>query len=122
MAKYQEEEKPKINERFQLVYERWHQLVSASDKRWHELHDAEQNMKLIDDLLLEFAKKAYELNSWFENAEEDLSDPVWCNSIEQINDLFKAQDVFLASFSQVVNDINEIKELDAQIKRFDFLI
>lgn len=31
-----------------------------------------------------FAKKASAFNSWFENAEEDLTDPVRCNSIEEI--------------------------------------
>jgi hypothetical protein len=40
----------------------------------------------IDSLLLEFAKKASEFNMWFENAEEDLSDPVHnqLNSLDEI--------------------------------------
>ena len=100
-----------------MVYARWRRLMAASDARWAELRDAETKIKDIDDLLLLFAKRAYELNSWFENAEEDLSDPVHCFTLEQINDMFKAHDAFLASFAQVVQDINDIKELDARIKR-----
>ena len=38
----------------------------------------------IEDLYLAFAKKASAFNSWFENAEEDLTDPVRCNSVEEI--------------------------------------
>ena len=38
----------------------------------------------IEDLYLTFAKKASAFNSWFENAEEDLTDPVRCNSVEEI--------------------------------------
>ena len=38
----------------------------------------------VEDLFLLFAKKASEFISWFENAEEDLTDPVRCNSVEQI--------------------------------------
>ena len=38
----------------------------------------------VEDLCLLFAKKASEFNSWFENAEEDLTDPVRCNSVDQI--------------------------------------
>ena len=38
----------------------------------------------VEDLFLLFAKKASAFNSWFENAEEDLTDPVRCNSIEEI--------------------------------------
>lgn len=113
-----EQDKPKIDERFQIVYARWRQLVGASEKRWRELREAEINMKSIDDLLLEFAKRAYELNSWFENAEEDLTDPVKCFSLDQIKDMFKSHDVFLASLNQVVQDLNEIKELDIRIRQF----
>ena len=35
-------------------------------------------------MFLLFAKKASAFNSWFENAEEDLTDPVRCNSVEEI--------------------------------------
>ena len=38
----------------------------------------------MEDLFLLFAKKASSFNSWFENAEEDLTDPVRCNSVEEI--------------------------------------
>ena len=38
----------------------------------------------MEDLYLTFAKKASAFNSWFENAEEDLTDPVRCNSVEEI--------------------------------------
>ena len=99
------------------MYERWRRLVNANESRWTVLREAEKSLKSVDDLLLAFAKKSYELNSWFENAEEDLSDPVRCYSIDEINDLFKAQDVFLDSLDQIVKDLNEIKELDATIKR-----
>lgn len=117
-AESQENEKPRINQRFDMVYTRWRRLVAATEARSSELRDAEVKMKEIDDLLLMFAKRAYELNSWFENAEEDLSDPVRCFSLDQINDMFKAHDSFLASFAQVVQDINDIKDLDARIKRY----
>lgn len=99
------------------MYGKWLQLVNANKLRWKLLREAEESMKSVDDMLLAFAKKSYELNSWFENAEEDLSDPVRCYSIDEINDLFKAQDVFLGSLDQIVKDLNEIKELDAMIKR-----
>ena len=38
----------------------------------------------MEDLFLLYAKKASAFNSWFENAEEDLTDPVRCNSVEEI--------------------------------------
>ena len=44
----------------------------------------------VEDLFLLFAKKASAFNSWFENAEEDLTDPVRCNSVEEIRVSFLA--------------------------------
>lgn len=44
----------------------------------------------VEDLFLLFAKKASAFNSWFENAEEDLTDPVRCNSVEEIRVSFTA--------------------------------
>ena len=43
----------------------------------------------VDDLFLQFAKKASAFNSWYENAEEDLTDPVRCNSLEELKVLCK---------------------------------
>ena len=38
----------------------------------------------VEELFLQFAKKASSFNSWLEDAEEDLTDPVRCNSREEI--------------------------------------
>lgn len=38
----------------------------------------------MEELFLNFAKKASAFNSWFENVEEDLTDSVRCNSVEEI--------------------------------------
>ena len=48
-------------------------------KKFHRLY-----LIQVEDLFLLFAKKASAFNSWFENAEEDLTDPVRCNSVEEI--------------------------------------
>ena len=56
----------------------------------------------VEDLFLLFAKKASAFNSWFENAEEDLTDPVRCNSVEEIRVSFIAhvnRPHFTTSFS-----------------------
>jgi hypothetical protein len=44
----------------------------------------QEQYRQVEDLYLTFAKKASAFNSWFENAEEDLTDPVRCNSVEEI--------------------------------------
>lgn len=72
----------------------------------------------MEDLFLTFAKKASAFNSWFENAEEDLTDPVRCNSLEEIKALREAHDAFRSSLSSAQADFNQLAELDRQIKSF----
>lgn len=62
----------------------WQKLLQSSGLRREKLKKAEDRFRNIEELFLRFAKKASAFNSWFENAEEDLTDPVKCNSLEEI--------------------------------------
>merc|ERR1712025_426718 len=57
-------------------------------------------------------------NSWFENAEEDMTDPVRCNSIEEIRSLREAHAQFQASLASANADFDALAQLDKQIKSF----
>lgn len=72
----------------------------------------------VEDLFLTFAKKASAFNSWFENAEEDLTDPVRCNSLEEIRALREAHEAFRSSLTSAQTDFNQLAELDLQIKNY----
>jgi spectrin alpha len=63
-----------------------------------------------------FAKKASTFNSWFENAEEDLTDPVRCNSIDEIHELIKAHERFLGTLQSAMVEFDELQKLDVRIK------
>ena len=63
---------------------RWQRLLSDADARKKRLLRLQDQYRQVEDLYLTFAKKASAFNSWFENAEEDLTDPVRCNSVEEI--------------------------------------
>lgn len=63
---------------------RWKRLLGDSDARKQRLLRLQEQYRQVEDLYLTFAKKASAFNSWFENAEEDLTDPVRCNSVEEI--------------------------------------
>jgi spectrin alpha len=70
------EQSPNIEKRYQAVIARWQTLLLNSLGRRQKLAEAHAHYKKIEDLFLNFAKKASAFNSWFENAEEDLTDPV----------------------------------------------
>jgi spectrin alpha len=98
---------------------RWHNLLGASEARKQRLLRMQEQFKQIEDLFLTFAKKASAFNSWFENAEEDLTDPVRCNSIEEIRALREAHSQFQSSLSSAQNDFEVLAQLDRQIKSFN---
>ncbi|MGH0132604.1 UNVERIFIED_CONTAM: hypothetical protein FKN15_040755 [Acipenser sinensis] len=96
---------------------------STSGRIWfsdlnHWLSSLQKFLLQVEDLFLTFAKKASAFNSWFENAEEDLTDPVRCNSLEEIRALRDAHDAFRSSLSSAQTDFNQLAELDRQIKSY----
>lgn len=63
---------------------RWKEVKEACCTRKKKLKENEERLKKIDDLCLLFAKKASGFNSWFENVEEDLTDPIRCHSMLEV--------------------------------------
>lgn len=88
------EQSAAILKRHANVIARWQKLLADSDARKTRLHRMVDEFRQIEELYLRFAKKASSFNSWFENAEEDLTDPVRCNSIEEIRALREAHAQF----------------------------
>lgn len=65
---------------------------------------------------MEFAHKASAFNNWCENAEEDLSEPVHCVSLNEIRQLQKDHEVFVASMVRRQEDFKYLLQLDKKIK------
>ncbi|XP_026728842.1 spectrin alpha chain isoform X2 [Trichoplusia ni] len=101
------------------VIARWQRLLADSAARKQRLLQLQDQFRQIEELYLTFAKKASAFNSWFENAEEDLTDPVRCNSIEEIRALRDAHAQFQASLSSAQSDFEALAALDEQIKSFN---
>ncbi|XP_041973839.1 spectrin alpha chain isoform X3 [Aricia agestis] len=108
-----------ISKRHGDVLARWQRLLADSAARKQRLLQLQDQFRQIEELYLTFAKKASAFNSWFENAEEDLTDPVRCNSIEEIRALRDAHAQFQASLSSAQSDFEALAALDEQIKSFN---
>ncbi|XP_071821753.1 spectrin alpha chain, non-erythrocytic 1-like isoform X5 [Apostichopus japonicus] len=108
-----------IQDRHASLIKRWEKLLADSNDRRQRLLRAQEQYQEVEDLFLLFAKKASAFNSWFENAEEDLTDPVRCNSVEEIKALKKAHEAFCASLSTAQNDLKQLAALDKQIKSYN---
>ncbi|XP_077616159.1 spectrin alpha chain, erythrocytic 1 [Crocuta crocuta] len=108
-----------IEERHAALLRRWEGLLEASAAHRQNLLDKQLPLKKAEELFMEFAHKASAFNHWCENAEEDLSEPVHCVSLNEIRQLQKDQEVFLASLVGVQSDFNHLLELDQKIKALD---
>merc|ERR1712226_1256019 len=108
-----------INKKYEDVIGRWQKLLSDSHNRKARLLQVQEQFRQIEELYLTFAKKASAFNSWFENAEEDMTDPVRCNSVEEIRSLREAHKQFQASLSSANLDFEALAQLDKQIKSFN---
>ena len=108
-----------INKKYEEVISRWQKLLSDSNNRKQRLLQVQEQFRQIEELYLTFAKKASAFNSWFENAEEDMTDPVRCNSVEEIRSLREAHKQFQASLSSANLDFEALAQLDKQIKSFN---
>eukprot|EP00069_Balaena_mysticetus_P007680 bmy_19330T0 len=94
-----------IKERHAALLRLWEQLLEASEAHRQEL--LEKQLPL---------QKASAFNNWCENAEEDLSEPVRCVSLDTIRQLQKDHEAFLTSLARAQGDFNYLLELDKQIK------
>lgn len=107
-----------INKRLNFVLQRWEALKKGSSARRDQLKDLEKRYKHVEDLFLQFAKEASAFNSWYENAEEDLLDPVQCNSLEEVKKLREHHERFKVSLKDSEERYRSLEKLDKEIKEF----
>eukprot|EP00051_Salpingoeca_urceolata_P021153 m.326944 g.326944 ORF g.326944 m.326944 type:complete len:2477 (-) comp19745_c14_seq3:188-7618(-) len=108
-----------IQTREAAVVQRWKALLEASELRRAKLLRSQDDFQDVEDLFLEFAQKASQFNSWFENAEEDLTDPVRVNSLDEIDALFVAHQDFVSSLKDAQAKFDQLVSLDSKIKEFN---
>lgn len=105
-----------IEERHAALLRRWEQLLEACRVHRQKLLEKQLPLQKAEELFMEFAHKASAFNNWCENAEEDLSEPVHCVSLNEIRQLQKEHEAFLASMVGAQEDFNYLLALDQQIK------
>ena len=106
-----------ISTKGDAVFSSWAKLIAASEERREGLLQSQETYSKLEDLHLEFAKKASGFNSWFENAEEDLTDPVRVNSLDDIEKLKADHREFKQEELGQRQDFEDIRSLDVKIKR-----
>jgi len=89
-----------VQGRLSNLEDTWSSLQATADSRKAGLHAQLQRLQAIENAQLEFAKKALHLRVWLDRAEETLTDPIWVDTVEAIEEL-------QASFETFVQDAGE---------------
>ncbi|KAK1171716.1 alpha-actinin-2 isoform X1 [Acipenser oxyrinchus oxyrinchus] len=82
----------KVNERCQKICDQWDKLGTFTQKRREALERTEKLLETIEQLYLEFAKRAAPFNNWMEGAMEDLQDMFIVHSVEETQVCFSCFD------------------------------
>uniref|UniRef100_A0A8B9HC16 Actinin alpha 4 n=1 Tax=Astyanax mexicanus TaxID=7994 RepID=A0A8B9HC16_ASTMX len=86
---------------------------------WDPSHRArtEKQLESIDELYLEYAKRAAPFNNWMEGAMEDLQDMFIVHNIEEIQGLITAHEQFKATLPEANKEREAIQAIQAEVQK-----
>ncbi|TKC41433.1 hypothetical protein EI555_014516 [Monodon monoceros] len=106
-----------INDRCQKICDQWDRLGTLTQKRREALERTEKLLETIDQLHLEFAKRAAPFNNWMEGAMEDLQDMFIVHSIEEIQSLITAHEQFKATLPEADGERQSILAIQNEVEK-----
>ncbi|MEE6491849.1 hypothetical protein FKM82_016397 [Ascaphus truei] len=108
---------PSVNARCQRICDQWDHLGALTQKRREDLERTEKLLETIDQLYLEFAKRAAPFNNWMEGAMEDLQDTFIVHTIEEIQGLTTAHEQFKATLQDADKERQAILGIHNEVSK-----
>ncbi|XP_065919404.1 alpha-actinin-1-like [Dysidea avara] len=104
-----------VNDRLQNITTSFDQLTDLSTDRKVAIQDAIEQQQKLDELRLEFAKRAANFNNWMDNAIDDLQDTFNIHSIAEVEQLQAEHEEFKANALQEAN--GRYEELNGYVQQ-----
>ncbi|XP_066426701.1 alpha-actinin-4 isoform X4 [Molothrus aeneus] len=108
---------PSVNARCQKICDQWDLLGSLTHSRREALEKMEKQLETIDELHLEYAKRAAPFNNWMESAMEDLQDMFIVHTIEEIQGLITAHEQFKSTLGDADREREAILGIQGEAQR-----
>uniref|UniRef100_A0A7N6C1Q6 Actinin alpha 4 n=1 Tax=Anabas testudineus TaxID=64144 RepID=A0A7N6C1Q6_ANATE len=110
-------EKTLVNARCQKICDQWDVLGALTLSRKESLERTEKQLESIDELYLEYAKRAAPFNNWMEGAMEDLQDMFIVHNIEEIQGLITAHEQFKSTLPEANKEREAIQSIQAEVQK-----
>nr|AAH77752.1 MGC79035 protein [Xenopus laevis] len=107
----------RINERCQKICDQWDRLGTLTQKRREALERTEKLLETVDQLHLEFIKRAGPFNIWMEGAMEDLQDMFIVHNVEEIQKLITAHEQFKATLPEADSERQAILGIQNEVEK-----
>ncbi|MEE6491844.1 hypothetical protein FKM82_016397 [Ascaphus truei] len=106
---------PSVNARCQRICDQWDHLGALTQKRREDLERTEKLLETIDQLYLEFAKRAAPFNNWMEGAMEDLQDTFIVHTIEEIQEIGR---ISIELHGTLEDQLNHLRQYEKSIVNY----
>ncbi|KAM4771390.1 alpha-actinin-2 [Rhinophrynus dorsalis] len=106
-----------VNDRCQKICDQWDRLGTLTQKRREALERTEKLLETVDQLHLEFIKRAAPFNIWMEGAMEDLQDMFIVHSVEEIQKLITAHEQFKATLPEADSERQAILGIQNEVEK-----
>ncbi|KAI9536913.1 Alpha-actinin-4 [Dissostichus eleginoides] len=106
-----------VNARCQKICDQWDSLGALTQNRKESLERTEKQLESIDELYLEYAKRAAPFNNWMEGAMEDLQDMFIVHNIEEIQGLITAHEQFKSTLAEANKEREAIQAIQAEVQK-----
>uniref|UniRef100_A0A8C3X4P7 Actinin alpha 4 n=1 Tax=Catagonus wagneri TaxID=51154 RepID=A0A8C3X4P7_9CETA len=106
-----------VNTRCQKICDQWDALGSLTHSRREALEKTEKQLETIDQLHLEYAKRAAPFNNWMEGAMEDLQDMFIVHTVEEVEGLISAHDQFKSTLPDADREREAILAIHKEAQR-----
>lgn len=106
-----------VNRRCQAICDQWDRLGTLTAQRRQGLDEAERVLEKIDQLYLDYAKRAAPFNNWLDGAKEDLLDMFIVHTMDEIQELAGAHEQFKQTLGEADKEFNSIMMLASEVTR-----
>ncbi|XP_013889274.1 alpha-actinin-4 isoform X1 [Austrofundulus limnaeus] len=106
-----------VNARCSKICDQWDNLGALTHSRKDSLERTEKQLESIDELYLEYAKRAAPFNNWMEGAMEDLQDMFIVHNIDEIQGLITAHEQFKETLPEANKEREAIQSIQAEVQK-----